>query len=79
MSLLEVEDLTIRFGGLSRVYTPTSGKIRFKGEDLLKVAPDQVAGLGIARTFPHLPEYRVVRASECAAQPAGRTTHPPPT
>lgn len=106
MSLLEVEDLTIRFGGLvavdsvsfnvqqgevfalvgpngagkstlfnliSRVYTPSSGKIRFKGEDLLKVAPDQVAALGIARTFQNIELFE--QASVLQNLLVGRHTH----
>ncbi|MGQ9477524.1 MAG: ABC transporter ATP-binding protein [Candidatus Bipolaricaulia bacterium] len=87
MALLEVEGLTMRFGGLlaldrlsfaveegrivgligpngagkttvfnliSRFYDPTGGRIRFRGEDLLKLRPHQVLQLGIARTFQNL-------------------------
>jgi len=106
MSLLAVEDLTIRFGGLtavdsvsfevqpgevfaivgpngagkstlfnliSRVYTPSSGRIRFKGDDLLKVAPDQVAALGIARTFQNIELFE--QASVLQNLLVGRHTH----
>jgi branched-chain amino acid transport system ATP-binding protein len=86
-SLLELEQVVVRFGGVlaldgptfsvgdreicgligpngagkttlfncvSRLYTPESGSIRFDGEDLLQLRPDQIAGLGIARTFQNL-------------------------
>ena len=82
--LLEVKDLSLRFGGvvalkgvgfsiergtifsvigpngagkttifncISRLYRPDRGRISFKGEDLLKLRPHQVATHGIARTF----------------------------
>lgn len=82
--ILEVEDLSIRFGGvaalngvsfsirrgtissiigpngagkttifncISRLYRPDRGQISFKGQDLLKLRPYQVATHGIARTF----------------------------
>lgn len=87
MALLEVRDLTVRFGGLlalsevsfdvepgvifgligpngagkttvfnciTRIHTPTSGSIRFAGEDLLRAKPHQVVSCGIARTFQNL-------------------------
>lgn len=87
MSLLEIENVTLRFGGvtavrelsmkveegevfalvgpngagkstvfnlISRFYTPAAGSIRFAGEDLLRLKPHQVPGLGIARTFQNI-------------------------
>jgi branched-chain amino acid transport system ATP-binding protein len=45
---------TTLFNCVSRLYTPESGSIRFDGEDLLRRRPDQIAGLGIARTFQNL-------------------------
>jgi branched-chain amino acid transport system ATP-binding protein len=45
---------TTLFNCVSRLYTPVSGSIRFDGEDLLRLRPDQIAGLGIARTFQNL-------------------------
>lgn len=87
MSLLEIRDATLKFGGLtavnalsmsveegqvfalvgpngagkstafnliSRFYTPYSGSITFDGQDLLRLAPHQVPGLGIARTFQNI-------------------------
>ena len=86
-SLLRVEKVTMRFGGivaldgvsftvnancilgligpngagkttlfncLSRLYTPSEGQIRFAGQSILKLAPYQIAGLGIGRTFQNL-------------------------
>jgi len=35
----------------SRLYRPDRGRISFRGADLLTLRPDQVATLGIARTF----------------------------
>lgn len=87
MSLLEVENLALSFGGIraidgvsfsveagevftivgpngagksslfnliSRFYTPDCGSIRFDGRDVLALAPHQVIGLGIARTFQNI-------------------------
>ena len=86
-ALLEVRNLTIRFGGITalndvsfdvaeghitgligpngagkttcfncitRLYQPTSGAIRFKGDDLLRCPPQQIARLRIARTFQYV-------------------------
>ncbi|MFN3643232.1 MAG: ABC transporter ATP-binding protein [Gemmobacter sp.] len=87
MSLLQLTDVTLRFGGvtavnrltlsveegevfalvgpngagkstvfnlISRFYTPVSGTITFDGQDLLRLAPHDVPGLGIARTFQNI-------------------------
>ncbi|MEQ1698834.1 MAG: ABC transporter ATP-binding protein [Ilumatobacteraceae bacterium] len=87
MTLLEVEDVTVRFGGIvaldglsfsieeghicgligpngagkttmfnvvSRIYQPTLGSVRYRGQELLSVAPHRIASLGIARTFQNL-------------------------
>jgi len=87
MSLLEVENVTLKFGGVtavndvsfsveegevfalvgpngagkstlfnlvSRFYDPVAGDIRFAGESILKKAPHEIAGLGIARTFQNI-------------------------
>ena len=85
--MLQVKDLSIRFGGvmavnkvsfdvkrgevftligpngagkttvfnlISRIYTPTSGSLRFAGDDLLKQPAHAIAKLGIARTFQNI-------------------------
>jgi len=87
VSLLELKNVTQRFGGvvavndvtmhvdegevfalvgpngagkstvfnlLSRFYTPVEGSITFDGDDLLKLKPDHVPSLGIARTFQNI-------------------------
>lgn len=87
MSLLDLDSVTLKFGGvtavnnltmsvregevfalvgpngagkstvfnmISRFYRPVSGSIRFDGQDLLALAPHQVPGLGIARTFQNI-------------------------
>jgi len=42
------------FNLISRFYQPVSGRIRFQGENLLKLRPHQVIERGIARTFQNL-------------------------
>jgi branched-chain amino acid transport system ATP-binding protein len=42
------------FNALSRVYEPCNGTVTFEGRDLLKLAPRQLAGIGIARSFQNL-------------------------
>ncbi|MEZ5145236.1 MAG: ABC transporter ATP-binding protein [Acidimicrobiales bacterium] len=87
MSLLEVDDISVRFGGIvaldglsftiepeticsligpngagkttffnvvSRIYPPTSGTIRFAGNDLLTLPASKIASAGITRTFQNL-------------------------
>jgi len=45
---------TTLFNCLSRLYTPDAGEIAFDGRSLLSLAPHQIAGLGIGRTFQNL-------------------------
>jgi branched-chain amino acid transport system ATP-binding protein len=45
---------TTLFDCVSRLTRPQRGKIEVGGRDLLALAPHQVAGLGVARTFQHL-------------------------
>lgn len=87
MSILAVEDLTIRFGGLvavncanfalkkgdlfgligpngagkttvfnmvTGVYKPTSGRVVFNGKDITGSPPNQIARMGICRTFQNI-------------------------
>jgi branched-chain amino acid transport system ATP-binding protein len=42
---------TTLFNCVSRLYQPESGRIILDGQDLLALRADEVAGLGIARTF----------------------------
>jgi branched-chain amino acid transport system ATP-binding protein len=45
---------TTMFNVISRVYNPTSGKVKFNGTDLLTVRPENIARHGITRTFQNL-------------------------
>lgn len=45
---------TSLFNVLTRVYQPTGGAIRYLGRDLLSLKTDQLASVGIARTFQNL-------------------------
>src|SRR5881409_3180475 len=45
---------TTVFNLISRIYVPTAGEIEFDGQALSKVAPHEVATLGIARTFQNI-------------------------
>jgi branched-chain amino acid transport system ATP-binding protein len=45
---------TTCFNCITRLYEPTSGEVFFKGEDLLRLRPQQIAGRRIARTFQNL-------------------------
>ncbi|QOR64670.1 ABC transporter ATP-binding protein [Cytobacillus suaedae] len=87
MGVLEIKDITLRFGGvtalnqvtyevkegeifsligpngagktsmlncISGLYRPTSGAIRYKGEDITHLKPHTRAGMGIARAFQNI-------------------------
>jgi branched-chain amino acid transport system ATP-binding protein len=87
MALLEVRDVSVRFGGIvalsdlsfdievgqicgligpngagkttlfnvvSRIYDPTSGTVRFDGEDLLAMQAHEISRVGVFRTFQNL-------------------------
>jgi branched-chain amino acid transport system ATP-binding protein len=45
---------TTVFNLISRIYTPTQGRIRYQGQDLLSQPAHKIAGLGIARTFQNI-------------------------
>ena len=42
------------FNVISQVYRPQAGDVRWRGESIMGVRPDRVAGLGIARTFQNI-------------------------
>jgi branched-chain amino acid transport system ATP-binding protein len=45
---------TTVFNLISRIYTPTTGRITYDGMDLTRQPPHAVAALGIARTFQNI-------------------------
>ncbi|HMD02509.1 MAG TPA: ABC transporter ATP-binding protein [Candidatus Baltobacteraceae bacterium] len=45
---------TTCFNCITRIYQPASGRVLFKGEDLLQCAPYDIARRRIARTFQHV-------------------------
>ncbi|HEX6956776.1 MAG TPA: ABC transporter ATP-binding protein [Ferrovibrio sp.] len=45
---------TTVFNLISRIYTPSEGRLLFEGEDITRLPPDRIAGLGIARTFQNI-------------------------
>ena len=45
---------TTLFNVVTRLYKPDSGRVSFDGQDLLRLRPHLIAGLGIARTFQNL-------------------------
>ena len=45
---------TTVFNLISRIYTPTSGEIEYRGEKLTAQPPHKIAALGIARTFQNI-------------------------
>ncbi len=64
---------TTVFNLISRIYTPTSGRIQYKGLDLTAQPPHAVAGLGIARTFQNIELFE--HASVLQNLLIGRHTH----
>ena len=45
---------TTIFNLISRIYEPTEGRLIFDDQDITNTPPDQIAGLGIARTFQNI-------------------------
>jgi branched-chain amino acid transport system ATP-binding protein len=45
---------TSAFNCLNGVYKPQEGDIRWRGESIIGMRPDRIAGLGIARTFQNI-------------------------
>ena len=46
------------FNIVSGLYRPSAGRVRFRGEDLLALAPHRIARRGIARTFQNTEVFR---------------------
>jgi branched-chain amino acid transport system ATP-binding protein len=53
---------TTIFNCISGYYRPTSGIIRFRDRDVTRLRPDQIARLGIARTFQNVQLFRSMSA-----------------
>jgi len=45
---------TTIFNLISRIYDPSQGRLIFRGEDITRVPPDEIARRGIARTFQNI-------------------------
>ena len=45
---------TTIFNLISRIYNASAGRLVFAGQDITRVAPHRIAGLGIARTFQNI-------------------------
>jgi branched-chain amino acid transport system ATP-binding protein len=45
---------TTCFNMLTGLYTPTAGTVRFEGQAINRLRPDQVTALGVARTFQNI-------------------------
>ncbi len=45
---------TTIFNLISRIYDPTDGRLVFRGEDITRVPPHEIARRGIARTFQNI-------------------------
>jgi branched-chain amino acid transport system ATP-binding protein len=55
---------TTLFNCLSGLYAPTKGEILFRSESLLGAAPDDIARLGIGRTFQNLALFHSLSARQ---------------
>ena len=55
---------TTIFNLITGIYTPTTGTIAFNGTSLLKRRPNQIAALGIGRTFQDLRLWRHMNVLE---------------
>ena len=53
---------TTIFNCVSGYYRPTSGTIRFRDRDVTRLRPDQIARLGVARTFQNVQLFRSMSA-----------------
>jgi branched-chain amino acid transport system ATP-binding protein len=51
---------TTVFNTITRVYEPTAGSIEFNGVDILGLAPHDVIGRGIARTFQNVELFKTM-------------------
>lgn len=69
---------TTLFNCISRLYSVTSGEIRFCGDTLMTVPRHKVAGLGIARTFQNVALFETMTVKEnvlVGSHPLRRATY----
>nr|WP_306220640.1 ABC transporter ATP-binding protein [Cohnella sp. WQ 127256] len=55
---------TTVFNMLTSLVQPTEGKVLFLGEDITRKRPDQIAGLGLARTFQNIRLFKELSVLE---------------
>ena len=55
---------TTSFNLITGVYTPTSGKVEFAGQDITGMKPHRIAKLGVARTFQNIRLFREMSVLE---------------
>lgn len=55
---------TTIFNLITGIYQPTEGKITFDGRDITGKRPDEITGLGIARTFQNIRLFRGLNVVE---------------
>ena len=55
---------TSLFNCITRLYTPTQGKIFFCGHNLLSLKPDQICRLGVTRTFQNVELFSHLTVSD---------------
>ena len=65
------------FNLISRFYQPTGGSIHFDGNDITNMSPDNIAPLGIARTFQNIElfEHSTVLHNLLVGRHSQRKTH----
>ncbi|MCZ7542835.1 MAG: ABC transporter ATP-binding protein [Anaerolineae bacterium] len=77
---------TTFFNCVSGFYMPDEGDIMFEGESIVGLRPDQVAALGITRTYQNIRLFRAMTALEnilvgmhtrLQSGPLGAVVHPP--
>ncbi len=55
---------TTFFNMLTGLYRPTTGQVRFDGQDVTRKRPDQITALGVARTFQNIRLFGTMSAVE---------------
>jgi branched-chain amino acid transport system ATP-binding protein len=55
---------TTFFNMLTGLYRPTSGRVMFDGRDITFARPDQIVGMGMARTFQNIRLFSTMSAIE---------------